>query len=184
MTNRLVPLLGGACALAGGVLWAVKSARILATGYQPPVIFELAMPLFGLAVVGLAVGGRARLVRLLGWAAAASGCLAMVGEVLGDTWNVPIVVSTLATLAGLLVAGFSSPARTPGSVAWIAVLIGAGTIPALVVLAGPLALVDERLIEVPLLLVGCTWVWLGGTMLSAAIAAPGVADAAPHPRDG
>ena len=51
--------------------------------------------------------------------------------------------------------------------AWVAVLVGAGT-PALIVLAGPLALIDERLIEVPLVLIGCAWVWLGGTMLGSA----------------
>jgi hypothetical protein len=154
------------------------------------VIYELAMPLFGLAVVGLPAGQRARVVHMLGWAAAASGCLALVGEALGDTWNVVIFLSHFATLTGLLVAGLSSPDRPPGSVAWIAVLIGAGTIPALVVLAVPLALLDERLIEVPVALVGCAWIWLGGTMLSSAKAAPAVADAVPqvrsadHPRNG
>lgn len=61
--------------------------------------------------------------------------------------------------------------------AWVAVLVGAGT-PALIVLAGPLALIDERLIEVPLVLIGCAWVWLGGTMLGSANAAPAVADTA------
>ncbi|HET6653260.1 MAG TPA: hypothetical protein VFH10_11510 [Nocardioides sp.] len=184
MTNRRVPSLGGACAVVAGLLWVVKSTSILVTGYQPPVIYELAMLLFGLAVVGLAAGERARAVRTLGWAAAACGCLALVGEALGDTWNVAIVVSTLATLTGLLVAGLSAPARSPGSVAWVAVLIGAGTLPALVVLAGPLALVDERLIEVPLVLVGSAWVYLGGTMLNAATAAPTAAAAAPQSRDG
>jgi hypothetical protein len=59
-----------------------------------------------------------------------------------------------------------------GSAAWIAMLIGLGTIPA-VILAGPLTLVGERLIEVPLLLVGCVWIWLGRTMLSCASQTPG-----------
>jgi hypothetical protein len=119
------------------------------------VIFELAMPLFGLAVVGVAPGGRARVVHALAGVAVASGCLALVGEALDETVNGAIVLSTLATLTGLLVAGMSSPARPPGSAAWIAMLIGLGTIPALI-LAGPLTLLGERLIEVPLVLVGCS----------------------------
>jgi hypothetical protein len=44
---------GGLAAITGGVLWVVKGVGILLTGEQLPLVFEAAMLLFALGLLGL-----------------------------------------------------------------------------------------------------------------------------------
>src|ERR671911_1543137 len=44
---------GGLAATTGGVLWVVKGVGILLTGEQRPLVFEAAMLLFALGLLGL-----------------------------------------------------------------------------------------------------------------------------------
>jgi hypothetical protein len=39
--------------MVGGLMWVVKGGGILLTGQQPPVVFEAAMPLFAVGLLGL-----------------------------------------------------------------------------------------------------------------------------------
>ena len=75
--------------MAGGFAWVVKGVGILAVDKQPPVVFELALPLFGLSLVGVALltsrGIRRTIVVSLGWLAVATGLGATVSELLDVT---------------------------------------------------------------------------------------------------
>ncbi len=53
MASSALIRLGGLAATVGGLLWVVKGGAILLTGQQPPVVFEAALPLFAVGLVGL-----------------------------------------------------------------------------------------------------------------------------------
>ena len=53
MASSALIRLGGVAAMAGGSMWVVKGGGILLTGQQPPVVFETAMPLFAVGLLGL-----------------------------------------------------------------------------------------------------------------------------------
>jgi hypothetical protein len=151
-TRQLVAVV----AVLGGILWAVKSAAILVTGWQPPVIFEGAVVCFGLVAVGLpgqvAPGRRRRALRAVGAVALAASVVALVGGEHGEPFLLPAMVCILVVLAG---AGDSlGPARASARV------LALGTVPLLLV-GGLLEVVHERLLEVPLLVTSLLWVWFG-----------------------
>ena len=53
MASSALVRLGGLAAVGGGLMWIVKGGAILLTGQQPPVVFEAAMPLFAVGLLGL-----------------------------------------------------------------------------------------------------------------------------------
>jgi hypothetical protein len=153
-----------------GALWVVKSASILLSGYQPPLVFEVPVPLFGVALVALAAIGRHdwrhRVAQALGGVSVVTGCAALASELAGEVWHVALAVAAVAQIVGLVLAGLADR-RAPGAlgaVGRMALFIGLATIPATAV-GGLLELVDERLLEVSTLFLGCLWVWLGFRML-------------------
>ena len=160
---------GGWAALAAALLWGVKAASILLTGYQPPVVFEAAPPLFGLAVFSLALGSatrRRRTAQVLGLVACVAGLVALASELAGEVWGPAIAGAMVAALAGLVLIGLDTRRASgrAGTAGKLALAIGLGTMPA-VLLGGLLATIDERLLEVPLLFLACLWGWLGTLLL-------------------
>ena len=92
----------------------------------------------------------------------------MASELAGDVWG-PILAGAMASVVvGLIVIGVDTRrAPTPvGTAGKLALAIGLATIPA-VLLGGLLAMINERLLEVPILLLACMWGWLGSVMLRA-----------------
>lgn len=170
MSSRSLWTAGAIAALVAGALWVVKSASILLSGYQPPLVFEVAVPLFGVPLVALASAGRQdwrhRLAQALGGVAVVTGCAALASDLAGEVWHVVLAASAVAQVVGLVVVGLADR-RVPGGLGAAgrtALLIGLVTIPAQAV-GGLLELVDERLLEVGTLFLGCLWVWLGFRML-------------------
>ena len=53
-TEATLVRIGGGAGVAGGLCWVVKSGSILATGIQPPLMYELALPLLAAGLVGVA----------------------------------------------------------------------------------------------------------------------------------
>ncbi len=156
-------------ALAAALLWAIKTVSILVAGYQPPVVFEAAPALFGLTVVSLAFSYQARLTRVaqvLGVLATVAGVLAAWSELTGEVWGVALVTAMTGVLVGLILIGLAarSDTRPLGTAGRWALIIGLGTIPGVLV-GGLLAMINERLLEVPLLLIACMWARLGSLML-------------------
>jgi len=159
-------VMAGVVAAIGGLAWAVKAAAILATGDQPPLVFEAAPLFFGVALTALALtsdlrGGRRKTAIALGLLAVTAGVVAGVTEAVGQVWGPAIAASSLALIAGLLLLGRRASSASHRFAWWIGVSI----LPALVV-GGLLSAINERLLEVSILTLGLMWLWLGGILLS------------------
>ena len=159
---RLIRI-GGAAGLAGGLAWVIKGGAILAADDQPPLAFGIALPLFGLSLLGVAHltlrGIRRRVVVILAWLAVVTGLMALLTELLDKGWDVSIAASSLALLIGQLTLARNGRAPAP-----LTFWIGVGTLPALAV-GGALAEIDERLLEIPLVCVGLAWMLVGWVTL-------------------
>ena len=157
-SGRLIRI-GAAAGLAGGLAWVIKGVTILATGEQPPLAFELALPLFGLSLLGVALltsrGIRRTIAVGLAWLAVVAGVMALWSELFDKGWDQSIAASSLALLLGQL-----ALPRSDGAPAALTFWIGVATLPALAV-GGALAEIDERLLEIPLVCVGLAWMLVG-----------------------
>ena len=163
---------GGWAATAGGAMWVTKGLAILITGRQPPVLFELAIVLFPIGLIGLRSairgrgGRRAQVGATLAYAAlvlvaatavavALSSPDAVVG--IGIAGTVLCIVSGLIFLGAVArgVEGLSGPLR------WLPLALGVAMVPLATVVAGVLEAIHERLLEVPIVVVGLGWAVIG-----------------------
>jgi len=170
--------------MLGGVMWVLKGGAIMLTGEQPPILFEAALPLFAVGLVGLhaCLGGRGgRLGKtglLLAYAALASALVALVGWTLAPAEWVPnedsitpltpfIVLAGLGPFVGLVLLGIATLRAKAMPAPWSALplVMGAGAVP-LMLVGGVLELVNERLFELPIVLLGFAWVLLGYSVWS------------------
>ena len=166
----------GVAAVLAGLCWLVKSMAVLAAGTQPGLVFELAPALQTLAVAGLAFAFPAGAVRrtvallaLLAGMATAGLAVLMPGHV---AVNVAILAATLLVLAALfLVGGAVHKQKVLGRWSRLPRRLAFWTVP-LVLAGGLLSMVNERLLEVPLLLLGLGWLWLGGLLLAPRLRPP------------
>jgi hypothetical protein len=160
--------LGGVAAVAGGLLWVVKGGGILLTGVQLPAVFEAATLLSAVGVLGL----RARLGERAGPLGKAGTLVACVAALSAGVAVVApltpfIAAAGFGPFLGLVLLGsdvlraeiFRSP--------WHALPLAMGLGGPLAILSGGiLALFGERLLEVPIVLLGLAWVLLGYAVLA------------------
>lgn len=167
MSSSKLILAGGVASVVGGLMWIIKGGSILLIGVQPPLVFETAMPLFALGVLGLG----ARLGNFKGplgtvgvTVAFLSAFAAMVAFL--TQLSLFIAVAGFGPFLGLVLVGSAIlQARifpSPWSVLPLAIGLGG---PALILAGGGLALINERLLEVPLVMVGFAWMLLGYSVL-------------------
>ena len=158
---------GGLAAMVGGLMWVVKGGAILLTGQQPPVVFESAMPLFAVVLLGLharvdARGGRlGKAGVLVSYAALASAAIVLVAPL------APFyAVAGFGPFLGLVLLGSATLRarvfRPPWSTLPLAMGFGG---PLLILAGGALAMISERLLEIPIVLVGLAWMLLGYSVL-------------------
>ncbi len=165
----------GTSAAIGATLWAYKGIAILITGDQPDHAFQVAPFFFGVSALTLVyslIGGLEKpkwLLVSLGWLAAAAGATAAVAHFadnedgLGDPGY---LVNFLATMVlFFLISGDIRRKRllpkwsfTPTFLAWALLLV--------VPLGAAFEAIDERLLEVPLLVVSAGWAMLAVAALS------------------
>lgn len=155
--------MGGLAAMVGGLMWTVKGGSILLTGQQPPVVFEAALPLFAVGLLGLharleerggSLGKAGVVVAYAALAAAAIVFVAPLPPFYAVAGFGPFLGLVLLGSATLRARVFPSP--------WSALPLAVGLGGPLLILAGGgLALIDERLLEIPIVLVGLAWMLLG-----------------------
>ncbi|HVE98360.1 MAG TPA: hypothetical protein VNA12_04195 [Mycobacteriales bacterium] len=163
--------LGGAAAAIGGLCYVVKGGVILATGHQPPVLFEIA-PIF------LAVGLRALYLRLrdagrgegiagpLTASVLGAATIATVGGLATRedtvTVGVALALCSLGLVVGLVVLGRTARhlPELPRVRRVVPFALGLATIP-LIMVGGALESLGERLLEIPLILIGVGWTAVG-----------------------
>ena len=158
---------GGLAAIAGGVLWVVKGVGILLTGEQLPLVFEAAMLLFALGLLGLnaRLGGRASSLEKAG---ALVAYVSVVSAVVGIVAPLTpfIAVAGFGPLLGLVLLGIATLQTRIFPPPWsiLPLVMGLGT-PILILAGGLLATINERLLEIPIVLVGLAWMLLGYSVL-------------------
>ncbi len=105
-------LVGGLAAACAGASWVGKAAAILATGIQPPMLFELAPLLMAVAVLGLAWQLPASAQRTTSARVAVVASIAAMPVLLDEVTPLPAFVTragmataNLLVLVGLAVVG-------------------------------------------------------------------------------
>jgi hypothetical protein len=167
MTSSALIRIGGLAAIVGGLMWIVKGGSILITGQQPPVVFEAALPLFAVGLLGLhaRLGGHGgplgKAGVLVAYAALAAAALVLVAPL------PPFyAVAGFGPFLGLVLLGSATLQAGIFSPPWSALPLATGLGGPLFVLAGGgLALMNERLLEIPIVLVGLAWMLLGYSVL-------------------
>jgi hypothetical protein len=174
MARSLVRL-GGLAAIVGGLLWMIKGGAILLSGDQPRYVFEVAPLFFAGGLFGLHAGlaGRGGLPgRLGGYLAYVAMALSVVSVVSmiqnGDAptseaeFDAVVFANFLATLSSLVLLGIAvrRDALLPRPWNMLPLALGALTFP-LIAIASAVEGLNERLLEVPVVIVGAAWVALG-----------------------
>lgn len=170
--------LGAVAAMAGGVAWFVKGTAILMTADQPPVAFGIGPPLFALGLLGFYAGlgaadARAKrgavaatlafgLMVVFGIADAVAPSLSPKGEEF-TVLSAVMVAAALCLLAALVLLGLAG--RRAQGRHWTALPLWMGVlaVPGFLV-GGLLSALNERLLEIPLVLFAIGWMSLGYAM--------------------
>jgi hypothetical protein len=172
--RRLLVLCGGS-ALVGAALWVYKGVAILVSGNQPDHAFEVAPFFFGVAAVTLLYAvidsiSRPRwLVVTFAWLAVTAGAVAAVAHFAGQEdgfGDLAYLVNFLSILVLLFLIGGDIRRKkllprwssTPSLLAWELLLV----IPVGAALEG----IDERLLEIPLVVAAGGWMMLSIAVLS------------------
>lgn len=174
-----------AAAVVGGAAWILKAGLTLATGNEPPAAFAIGLALFPFALLGLwslvrdAPGRSAQIGGSLAAAAAISVVVAVLVRAIGGADVEPredeitvltpfMALAGFGTFAALFALGIA--VRRDGALAaryaglpWG---MGMATVP-LLILGGALEAVDERLLELPIALLGLGWLILGVALWNA-----------------
>lgn len=156
---------GGVAAAAAGLCWTVKAMAILATGEQPPLLFELAPVLMAGAVLvlgrQLARERPRHICTGVAVAALVASAAVLAGQVIPLSpvaYGVAMASANALVLVGLVVAGISLRGCRRGH---LPLALGLVTLPALLVGGLVAEIFGERVLEVPLLALGIAWVVLG-----------------------
>jgi hypothetical protein len=167
MASSALIRLGGLAAMVGGLMWVVKAGGILLTGEQPPLVFEAALPLFAVGLLGLHArldgrgGPLGKAGVLVAYAALASGVIVLMKPL------APVVTVTgFGSFLGLVLLGSAALQTRVFPPPWSALPLAMGLGgPFLMLVGGGLALISERLLEIPIVLVGLGWMLLGYLVL-------------------
>lgn len=171
---RVVPALA---ASIGGLSWIVKASLILATGDQPPLLFEAAPIFFAVALYGVLIYvvhpmGSLRILATAGIAlviASGVGSLALGSDGPGGSGLREALSSTFDVISGfgipILLVGLGLPLMRrrlwDGRWRLLPLALGLGLVPAIAVGVVLEVAFGERYLEIPLIVVGAGWVLLG-----------------------
>ncbi len=149
-------------------MWVLKGGSILLTGVQPSLLLEAALPLFAVGLLGLdaRLAGRRRSLRragvLVAYAAQVFAVVAFVAPLAPF-----IVVAGFGPFMGLVLLGSDLLRARIFPNPWNALPLALGLGgPLLILGGGVLALINERLLEVPMVMVGLAWMLLGYSVVA------------------
>ena len=178
MASSALIRIGGLMAMGGGLMWIVEGGSLLITGQQPLVVFEAALPLFAVGLLGLHArlegrgGPLGKAGVLVAYAALAAAVLVVLVAPLAPLY----AVAGFGPFLGLVLMGSATLQARIFPPPWSALPLALGLGGPLLILAGGgLALMNERLLEIPIVLVGVAWMLLGYSVLivkGAAVQAP------------
>ncbi|MGH9198995.1 MAG: hypothetical protein ACRD1T_25115 [Acidimicrobiia bacterium] len=179
-SSRFVTWAGVASAV-GGACWVIKGLAILITGDQPPFLFEIApvfflVGLWGLrlrlghrggrmATVGIAALGLSVLLGIATWflSVAADDSRTTGSE---EEFQPTLLLAFLALLTGLVLLGIVTRRTRALGDRWsnlpLALVVAA---PLVTIVGGALEAINERLLEIPLVLYGFGWMGLGYALM-------------------
>jgi hypothetical protein len=131
------------------------------------VVFEAAMPLFAVGLLGLQArldgrgGTLGKAGVLMAYAALASAVIVLIRPLAPF-----IVLAGFGPFLGLVLLGSATLQARVFAPPWstLPLAMGLGS-PLLILAGGGLALISERLLEIPIVLVGLAWMPLGYSML-------------------
>lgn len=160
-------------------MWLAKAGAILVSGAQPPLLFEGAPPLFAVGLVGLhaVLKGQPSALRTAGvWLAAmaiAAWLFTVVWQLTHtglnpttDEFVIPtsltLLATSFATIAGLVLLGLASLKAKPVAYSprGLPLALGISYVPALIA-GGALSSLNERYLEIPLVLLAIGWMTFG-----------------------
>jgi hypothetical protein len=173
---------GGVALAIGGLMWIVKGTAILLGGGQPPIAFEAAPFFLAVGLVGfgrfLAREPQARASERLRRAAAipsysavglgavtAAAAVAWAGDDMPALFDATLGLATLAVVLSLILLGLASRRAMRGRtlLRHLPFAIGVLFLP-LILLGGVMSALSERLLEVPIVLLGIAAVAFGATL--------------------
>ena len=170
-------MISAIAALVGGLAFVVKAVAILATGDQPPLLFEVAPIFFAIALYGLLIyvvdpSGAPRITAKAGIAvviAAAFGGLALGSDGPDGSGSQEALSSLFDVVSGfgpiILLVGLGVPLMRrrlwEGYWRFLPIGLGLGMIPALAVGTILAIAFGERYLEVPLVAIGGAWMVIG-----------------------
>lgn len=157
--------MAGVAALLGGASWTIKAIAILSGGAQPALLFEVAPLAMGLALLGLAalpkVGPFARLSALFAGGLAVAAFATYLVMPAHWMFNLLFLAANLSVVVALwLVGGHVRRRDLLGARSRLPRRIALWTVPAMIA-GGLIAEIDDRLLELPILLLGLAWCLLG-----------------------
>ncbi len=173
----------GIAAITGGTMFMVKAAVILFGGNQPPLLYGAAPLAFGISLLllgTLLVGRLAHSGRILAFMTIVASGSYVLMNVLFNRELAPTAESVTALIAGfgpfvaLILHGLASRRQWPSLAVWkIGPFVVASLYPLSVLAMAPVALIidldgatGERLIELPILLIGTGWAAFGCSLLA------------------
>ena len=179
LSSSLLARVGAAAAILGGIAWTVKGVAILATGDQPPVVFELGPPLFAVGLIGLyaRLGQRGRAadaglvlacvsillagVLLVAWVFASDAL--PDGEDDFTPLSLVIAGASLSFVAGLVLLGLAARRALVLPRRWrsFPLAVGVFAMPGVGIGGGILSELSERLFELPLVVFALGWIVIG-----------------------
>ena len=158
---RVIPAIA---ASIGGLSWIIKASIILATGNQPPLLWEVAPIFFAIALYGLLAYAVHPMGSLL--IVAKAGIALVIAAGVGGVALGADPLEGFALLGVLiLLVGLGVPLMRrrlwDGTWRFLPVALGLGFIPAIAIGGLLEAAFGERYLEIPLIAVGGGWVLLG-----------------------
>ena len=167
------------------MLWIAKAGAILLTGDQPAHLFEIAPVFMATALLGLHTlldGRGGTFTRIDGFATYGCFLLSLASVAVyaqgaestsEETFDPLIFMAFLSLVASLILLGAAYRRTDDALIRWQSLPLVLGVaMPLMMIGGGVLEAVNERLLEVPIVILGLGWIMLGVALVTAPTSRP------------